>query len=92
MLKNGTVRLEKRIITFKPQKHDAAKIKKKLWIAIEYLCRDMTDVGGVRKIAYKRELGDSAGETHSAESGEKSKSNYYFITSDHADQSICWMP
>jgi hypothetical protein len=65
-LKNGTVRLEKRILTIKPQKHDVAKIKKKLWIAINYFCGQITDVGGVRKIAYKRELGDSAGEAYAA--------------------------
>ena len=91
-LKNGTVRLEKRILTIKPQKHDVAKIKKKLWIAINYFCGQITDVGGVRKIAYKRELGDSAGEAYAAQSKGNSKSNYYFATSDHADQSICWMP
>ena len=55
-LQTGTIqlKLKKKLFQYK----NAEKIKRELFVMIDFLCDHITDTGGLKSVSYRRELAD----------------------------------
>ena len=66
LLSDGTIQLKKRVLSIKAKgeqdgdvkNFDTAKMKQTVKLMVEFVCDQITDIGGIREVLYKKELSD----------------------------------